>query len=183
MVTMEIAERFARIGSEYKFNVNLIDPLAKQIQVNTGYSTMDDLNRIFSMLYREGKCESASWQPWDTKSQVGRDEIKKRLKNSIACAHPFNNRTERNGKEEYLPTIWILDYCVNFSRSLKNWRLEEWANNTANQAKDSKETPQQKWSHFCMVVEGLLKHQGFRARNPHWQPKKLVRDKMFQGRA
>jgi len=183
MVTMEIAERFAKIGSEYTFGVNLIDPLAKQIQVNTGYSTMDDLNRIFSMLYREGKCMPCSWQPWDTKSQVGRDEIKKRLKNSIAVGKPFSNRTERSGKEEYLPTIWILDYCVNFSRSLKNWRLEEWANNTTNQAKDSKETPQQKWSHFCMVIEGLLKHQGFKARNRNWQPKKLVRDKMFQGRA
>ena len=183
LVTLEIAERFARIGSDYKFSINLIDPLGDVIQTNTGYSTMDDLNRIFHMMYNEGKCKAASWQTWDTKSQVGRDEIKKRLKNSIAVGKPFSNRTEQNGKEVYLPTIWILDYCVNFSRSLKNWRLEEWANNAANQAKDSKETPQQKWSHFCMVIEGLLKHQGFRSRNPNWQPRKPARDKFYQGRA
>lgn len=182
MITLEIAERFARIGSDYKFDINLIDPLATVIQANTGYSTMDDLNRIFDMMYREGKCKVTGWQPWDTKSQVGRDEIKKRLKNSIAVGKPFSNRTEKNGKEVYLPTIWILDYCTNFIASLKNWRNEEWANNAVNQTKEAKETPQQKWSHFCMVIEGLLKHQGFRPRNPNRIPLKPVRDRYFQGR-
>lgn len=183
LVTLDICERLVKIGPDYKFRVNLIDPLANVKQPNTGYSTREDMNRIFHHMYKEGECKPTSWIPWDTKSQVGRDAIKTRLKNSVAVGKPFSNRIEKDGREMYLPTVWILDYCVNFSRSLKNWRMEEWANNAANQAKDAKETPQQKWSHFCMVIEGVLKHQGFRPPIRNVQRREVRKDKYFQGGA
>jgi len=182
LITQEMAERMANMGADLKFTVSLIDP-SNMIQGNTGYTTREDLNRIFHSLYKEGICRPSSWQSWDTKSQVGRDAIKTRLKNSTAVGKPFCNRVEMKGKEVYLPTLWILDHCTNFSRSLKNWRMEEWANNTANQAKDSKESPQQKWSHFCMVLEGLLKHQGFKAPVKDRYRRKPMGDEFFKGRA
>ena len=180
MITSEIMERFTRIGSHLKWRISLADPLANVVQANTGYSIMDDMNRICHMLYKEGQIKPTVWSGWDTKSQVGRDEIKKRLKNSIICVKPFSNKVTRNGKEEYLPTIWVLDNCHEFRKSLKNWRLEEWANVAANQTKDQKETPQQKHSHFCMVIEGLLKHQGFRPPVERLN-KPIIKDKYYQG--
>ena len=77
---------------------------------------------------------------------------------------PFNNRVVKNGVESYLPTIWILDNCKIVAKSLKNWRLEEWANNSVNATKERKEVPQQKWSHFPMVIECLFKNPACRPR-------------------
>lgn len=180
--TLDIAREFTAIGSSYKSNLNLIDPLATQNQVNTGFSTMDDLNRIYSMLAREELCQITYWQPWDTKTQVGRDGIRTRLKNSIAVGTPFNNYVERNGKHEYIPTMWVLDTCPMTAKSLKNWRNEEWANTNANQTKEMKETPQQKWSHFCTMIEGILKHGAFKPPVQHKLPVRHHQDRYFQGR-
>ena len=180
--TLEISHKIAGIGADYKFYLNLADPLATVTQTNTGYSTMDDLNRIFSMFAREDMCKPAGWMPWDTKSQVGRDSIRTRLKNSVAVGTPFNNKVVKDGRTEYLPTMWVLNTCPLTAKSLKNWRMEEWANTVANQTKEMKETPQQKFSHFCMVIEGLLKHPGFKPRPRRAEPVKRHKDHYFQGR-
>lgn len=163
MVTAEIAEAAAKISRDYRYRLDLVDPLAQKTQSNTGLSVVDDLNRCFQMHKREGICTGAYWQPWDTKSTRGRDQITTRLKNSVAVGKPFCNLVKRNGKTEYLPTIWIFSRCKMFANSFKNWRWEEWSDNTSLTTKEEKNTPMQKWSHFCMVVEGLLKDNRFRA--------------------
>jgi hypothetical protein len=94
---------------------------------------------------------------WDTKSQKGRDEIRKRLQNATLCGVPFNNEVKKEGITVRLPTIWICDNCPQTILSLKNWRREEWGDRSALTTKDEKETPQQRWSHFCTMLEGLLK--------------------------
>jgi hypothetical protein len=105
------------------------------------------------------------WTVWDTKSQKGRDEIRKRLMNSVRVGKPFNNMVIDGARKEYLPTIWFTDNCRQTILSLKNWRREEWANTKLNSYKEEKETPQQKWSHFCTMLEGLLKRpEVFQAR-------------------
>lgn len=183
LTTLEIARAFSAIGSDYKSDINLIDPLADVNQANTGTTTIEDLNRIYSMLAKEELCKITFWQVYDTKSQIGRDAIRTRLKNSIAVGKPFNNYVEVRGKMQYLPTMWVLDTCPLTAKFLMNWRMDEWANTQANQTKEQKETPQQKYSHFCTMIEGILKHQGFRPKNPHQLPQKPQhRDHYFQGR-
>ncbi len=156
MVTIEIAREFAIMGKDHKYTLNLIDPLASKVQVNTGLSVIDDLNRAFLEYKREGIGTGGYWQPWDTKSTKGRDEIRKRLKNSTLVGKPFNNVILKNGVKDYLPTLWILDNCRITAKAFKNWRLEEWA--TTDGTKDMKETPQQKFSHFPVLYECLFKH-------------------------
>ncbi len=91
----------------------------------------------------------------------GRDAIKERLKNSRLCGRPFNNRIVKNGIETYLPTLWILDTCPRAVSNMKSWAWDEWATRDALITKDEKNKPQQKNSHFPMVLEGLFKHPGF----------------------
>lgn len=165
-VTKEIVEEMAcKSGPERRFLFNLIDPLATKTQSNTGTSVVDDINRIFLSLRREGVCTGGYWEPWDSKSTRGRDQIIQRLKNSIAVGKPFNNVISRNGKMEKLPTIWIFSKCRQFASSFKNWRWEEWA--VGDQNREDKNTAQQKWSHFPMTVEAVLKDVRFRAVRPH----------------
>lgn len=156
MVTIEIAREFALMGKDYRYTLNLIDPLATKTQTNTGMSVMDDLNRAFLLYKREGVGTGGYWQGWDTKSTKGRDEIRKRLKNSVLVGKPFNNVLMKNGLKTYLPTLWILDNCKITAKSFKSWRLEEWGLSSV--TKDMKETPQQKWSHFPVLYECLFKH-------------------------
>lgn len=165
MVTIEIAREFALIGKDYKYILNLIDPLATKTQLNTGMSTVDDLNRLFHEYKKEGIGTGGFWQAWDTKSTRGRDEIRKRLKNSISVGKPFNNIIIKNGVKTYLPTLWILDNCRITAKSFKQWRLEEWVN--IDGTKDMKETPQQKWSHFPIMYECLFKHPACKARRDY----------------
>jgi len=181
MITFDIARELAVISRDYKYTLSLADPLANKTQSNTGMTVMEDLNRAFIMYKKEGLGTGGYWMAWDTKSTRGRDEVRKRLMNSVKVGKPFNNKViNKHGNKEYLPTLWILDNCRQSARSMKNWRLEEWANNTANATKDKKETPQQKWSHFNMVWEAMFKH-------PACKPKRMnswsdIRDyKQFQG--
>lgn len=160
-VTLEIAKVIANKSRDYKYKLNLVDPLAADKQTNTGLSPLDDLNRIFSQFRRDGICTGGYWQSWDTKSQRGREEIKNRLRNSRLCGKPFNNRQVKDGVTSYLPTLWILDNCHKVKESFKNWRWEEWANREAMLTKDEKNKPQQRFSHFPMVVEALFKHPAF----------------------
>jgi hypothetical protein len=147
-----------------------MDPLAQTAQPNTGTSVMDDMNRYFLNAKREGLCSGAYWQPWNTKSERGRDMVAMRMKNAVTCGKPFNNLQVRDGKKEYLPTIWIFSRCKNFANSFKNWRWEEWADPSAQVSKEEKNTAQQKFSHFPMTVEGLLKDQRFRpCRGDFWK--------------
>ena len=154
-ITLNIAMQLALMSGDYRYALNLIDPLADVNQNNTGSSVLKDLNRIFWQYKKEGIGTGAYWQAWDTKSQKGRDEVRKRLKNSLLCGTPFNNRTP-DGKG-WLPTLWITDNCQQTVLSMKNWRREEWANREMLVSHEEKETPQQRWSHFCMAIECLLK--------------------------
>lgn len=163
-VTLEIAREFALSGKDYKFTLDLIDPLAQKNQPNTGTTVVEDLNRAFHQYKKEGIGTGAYWQTWDTKSTRGRDKMRERLKNAALVGKPFNNVIVKNGQKLYLPTLWILDTCRMTARSMRNWRLEEWANNDINATKEMKETPQQKWSHFPMVYECLFKNPACRAK-------------------
>ncbi len=157
MVTMEIMRVVAERSTDHRFDLNLIDPLASKIQPNTGLSSLEDINRLSSEYRKQGIGTGGHWQVWDTKSQKGRDEIKKRLANATLCGVPFNNEVKKDGITKRLPTLWICDNCIQTNLSLKNWRLEEWGNRSSLVTKDQKETPQQRWSHFCTMLEGLLK--------------------------
>lgn len=162
MITIDIARELAKLGCDYKYSLNLVDPLASKTQTNTGMSVIEDLNRAFYVYKKEGLGTGASWEGWDTKSTRGRDEVRKRLMNAALLGKPFANKVMRNGREVILPTLWILDNCKQTAKSLHTWRLEEWAAGGGNMTKERKEIPQQKWSHFCTTLECLFKHEGCR---------------------
>ena len=168
-VTLQLAQMIANRSKDYKYFISLIDPLAEVTQTNTGTSTVDDLNRIFYEMKREGVGTGGYWRGWDTKSTRGREEIRKRLRNSRICGVPFNNKQPINGRIEYLPTLWVLSDCKSTIDYLKNWRLEEWADRSKLETKDKKETPQQRYSHLNMVWEGLFKETAFKGRS--WEKK------------
>jgi hypothetical protein len=158
-VTLDVANMIMEKSGDYRFMLNKIDPLAAKRQTNTGLTTIDDLNRIFGEYRKNGKSSGGYWTSWDTKSTRGRDEVRKRLKNSLLCGKPFNNSTIKGN----LPTIWFLDRCVETLKSMKNWKREEWASREMLLSKEEKEAPQQKWSHFPMCIEALFKEPSFRA--------------------
>ena len=151
--------------------MNLIDPLAKKIQTNTGVSVVEDLNRIFYQLKKDGVCLGGYWEVYDTKGTKGRDEIRKRLKNAIRVGRPFNNKVVKDGKEHILPTLWVFRDCHDTARSLKQWRYEEWTTGKVMASKDRKEMPGQKWSHFCTALEGVFKDERFRPRKKTMVPR------------
>ncbi len=161
MVTLEIARSIAHRSKDYRYNLNLIDPLAAKKLPNTGSSTVEDFNRIFFELKREGIGTGGYWQTWDTKATVGRERFKERLRNSRLCGRPFNNRLTKDGKETNLPTIWFLDSCKDTIASVKNWRWEEWMDRDQLLTKDIKDKAQQRWSHFPIAIECVMKHAGF----------------------
>ena len=179
MVTIEIAREFALMGKDYKYILNLIDPWASKTQSNTGLTVIDDLNRSFLTYKKEGIGTGAYWRPWDTKSTRGRDELRKRVKNSALVGKPFNNVIVKDGLRTHLPTLWVLDNCKQTAKSFKNWRLEEWAINNANATKDANENPQQRYSHFPMVFECLFKDPACKARKnmSPFQPQKYEKYK------
>lgn len=144
------------------------------MQPSVGSSVVQDLNRCMLNHKRDGIGTGGYFRSWDTKSLRGRDEVKKRLKNARDVGQPFNNKVVRYGRTEVLPTLWILDTCKQTALSLKNWRTEEWVDKNAIVTKDSKEKPQQKWSHFCMCLEAAFKHPGFQ--RPPLQRKPIQRD-------
>jgi len=180
-VTSTISEEIGRKSGLQKYTVNLIDPLANKVQTNTGTTVVEDLNRIFYQLKKDGICLGGYWEPFDTKGTKGRDEIRLRLRNSTLVGKPFNNRIQKQGETRYVPTLWILSNCRDTAQSIKQWRYEEHQLSSQSASKDKKETPTQKWSHFCTALEGLLKDVRFRARRVGLQPKKKA-PKYFKGR-
>jgi hypothetical protein len=161
-VTSQIAQVIASKSKDYKYLLSKIDPLAMKTQSNTGLSTVDDLNRMFAEFKKDGIGTGGWWTSWDTKSTRGREEIRKRLKNSRLCGVPFNNRQVVMGREIHLPTLWILPNCRIAIEYFKNWRLEEWTDRTKLETKEMKETPMQRYSHLPMVIEALMKEDSFR---------------------
>jgi hypothetical protein len=159
-VTLEIATRLAQMSGDYKYVINLIDPLAAKKQPNTSTSVIEDLNRIFYELSKERIGTGGYWKSWDTKSTHGREALRGRLKNSLKCGKPNNNIISKG----YLPTIWVSERCRNTILSLKNWKREEWGSRDSLVTKDKKDKPQQKWSHYCMPLEAILKHSAFKPR-------------------
>ena len=157
IVTRLLANEIALISKDYKFKCNLIDPLAAEVQTNTGTTTVEDLNDAFRELKREGIGEGGYWETWDTKGTRGREVIRERLKNAKECKRPFNNKVKYQGTTRHLPTLWISNRCMETARSLKQWRLESWARVAANVDKERKETPSQKFSHFCTALEAIFK--------------------------
>jgi hypothetical protein len=158
----EIAFNWASMGEDYKFRVNLVDPLI-QSSKDGNRTLLDDFNHEMNELKREGIGTGGRWSPWDTKGEKGREEIKIRLKNSKRVGRPFNNEIVEDGRLIRIPTIWILDECRTISKSFRLWRWDEWADATSKQTKEQKNKPAQKHSHFPMTVEALCKHAGFRA--------------------
>lgn len=156
--TYEIAKAVLRKSGDYQYNVSLIDPLASKKQPNTLFSTIDDLNRYCDQLRRDERLGMPSfWQGWDTKGTNGRDEVQKRFKNAVRCGKPFNNKYKDKGMVKILPTLWICDTAPQFHKSIMNWNFGEWVAASSKYVNDPKPTPQQKHSHDCMVLEGLLK--------------------------
>jgi len=163
-INLTISEEIVNRNGMQRFIVNLIDPLARKIQTNSGISTIEDLNTIFHRLRVEGLSSGTYWEPFDTKGMKGRDEIKKRLKNSLRVERPFNNHIKEDGRTFILPTLWISKECPETAKSLKQWRHQDWATNRLVHVKDKKESTIKKFSHFCTALEGLFKDIRFKAR-------------------
>jgi len=164
-VTHQICETVASQSKDFEYKLNLIDPLAATVQSNTGTKVIDDINRHFYRLKKEGVGTGGFWTTWDTKSPKGTDEIRKRLRNSVICGTPFNNAQKVDGQTIYLPTLWIFDTCKQTAMSLKNWRRKEYENKEMLVNNDQPDKANSKWSHFVMCLEGVLKHRGFNAMN------------------
>lgn len=161
-VSYDISKTLAIKSGEYKFALDLIDPWASNKQPNSGLTLLEDLNRFFWEWKKEGLCTGAYWQTWDTHGDHGRDLIRFRLNNALRCGRPFNNLiSDERGNKKRLPTIWFLDNCKETINHFKNWRMEEWANRDQLLTKDEKDKPQQRFSHFPMVYEGILKSPAF----------------------
>lgn len=166
MITLEIARVLASKSKHYQYILSLTDPLATKTQSNTGLSVVDDLNRAFYEFKRDGICSGGFFRSWDTKSTRGRDEVRKRMKNSRIVGKPFNNRIAKDGREEYLPTIWIFSSCRESILSFKNWRMEEWGSREKELTADKKNVTQTRYSHFPDVYEAIFKESTFRPLTP-----------------
>lgn len=158
MITYDIVMEIARRSGDYRYMLDLIDPLANTKQVNTNTTSTEDINRYLFEFKREGICTGGYFRGWDTKGNRGREEFQRRLANSIKVGKPFNNKVVLEEGSKYLPTIWIGNNCRFMIEAMKNWRMEEWKSREMLMAKDAKETPQVKWSHFPISIECLLKN-------------------------
>lgn len=177
----EIGNQIAEKCIGYKFILSLIDPLSeafKKTENGKSITVREDLINSF----RSGNYSAQGyWNTWDTKGERGRDEIRKRLKNAKKCKKPFSNLVNDNGVRTYLPTLWILRKCDLSAKSMKQWRWEEYADGKSVQAKEAKNKPEQRWSHFNMVWEALFKNPCFRSNaNQHTLSKKLKK-RYYQG--
>jgi hypothetical protein len=152
----EICSGIAEMSGDYRFLLDLIDPLAQE-KKESNRSTVEDMNDYFRELRKNKVGTGAYWQSWDTHGMRGREEFTKRLINSIEVKKPFNNLVPKWGVKQYIPTVWITDDCRNVIEAMKNWRLEEWANREMLARNDAKEKEQARWSHFPITIECLFK--------------------------
>ena len=162
MTTYDAALGVAQRSGDYKYLLNLIDPLANAKQSNTNLTTVEDMNRYFNQFKKDDIGTGGYWQGWDTKGGRGREEFTKRLLNSLKVGKPFNNKVITGEgsmqRTQLLPTIWITDNCRHTIEAMKNWRLEEWASRDMLHRNDPKEVSQKKWSHFPITIESMLKN-------------------------
>ena len=169
----EIAKNFALMGRDYKFRLNLIDPLSVATKKDN-ITVLDDLNTLFRDLKKEDIGTGGFWLTWETQGERGREIVRERLKNSVKVKRPFNNKAIENGRDTYLPTIWVLNNCKLSAKHMRNWRWSQWASSKELVTKEEKNKPEQKWSHFNMVWECIFKHPAFRPRrvqgSPHRRP-------------
>ena len=157
-IAYEIANMIAIKSGTVKFTKDLIDPLANEVDPKVAWSMTQSLNEYFLQLKRESEeFKGAYFQGWDTKSKRGYDEVQKRLKNSLIVGKPFNNQIVRNGNTERVPTLWFFSNCKDHIESFKNARYDEWANRDQEEKKEAKQTIVQRFSHFAMSIECLLK--------------------------
>jgi len=185
MVTLEVSHRLAEISGDFKYAINLIDPLAEKKQSNTSTSVREDINRHFLEFKREDKYpgfQGGFFQSWDTKSTIGRDAVRKRLKWARQVGVPFNNKIVENGATRYVPTLWILNNCKETAKSLKQWRYAEHGIRNAGTDKDSNEKTTQKFSHFPMCLEALFKDIRFKPPISDYKSTINPAPKYFQGR-
>jgi hypothetical protein len=157
MRTYDIAEAIAHQCGDYRFRLDLIDPLASTSQSNTGRTTVQDLNDDFRVLKKMEVGTGGYWQPWDTKNTRGREELTKRLINSIRCGKPFNNKQEELGRQVQLPTIWFCSNCKYTIPSFQNWRHKENKSKDVLIFEEEKERGGSRWSHHPIAIECLLK--------------------------
>jgi hypothetical protein len=181
--TLGICKEIATRSRDYKYSINLIDQLACTKQVNTNTSTLEDMNQIFLEMKRSGFGTGGYWEFWDDRGTKGQDKVRERLINSRICGRPFNNNQKVNGKEERLPTLWIMDNCRQVASSLKNWKMETWVDRDAIITKDPKDKTEMKWSHFNMCLEAIFKDSRFRARPYEYsnQREEFFKKRYFQG--
>ena len=157
----KMAHEIARLGKDYKFRLSIMDPLSKATKLDN-VTALDDFNRAIREFSYEGIGRGGYWNTWDTKGERGRDVLRQRLKNSKQVGRPFNNKTSKDGRTIHLPTLWILDTCNDTAKSFRNWRWQEWGDAKSQMTKEEKNTPEQKWSHFCMVFEALCKESSWK---------------------
>lgn len=180
--TREICREFALMGEDYKFLLNLIDPESETIRKDN-ISVLDDINREFLALKKNGVGIGGYWHTWDTKGEKGRDAIRERLKNSVTVGKPFNNETIEQGMRRYLPTLWILNNCKHVAKSMKMWSWEQYSDMKMKIRKGTTtDKYQQKWSHFNMSLESLFKHVAFKPRRMGSMPRQDREARYFQGR-
>jgi hypothetical protein len=157
-IAYEIASQIAVKSGDYRFVKDFIDPLANIADPKSGFTMTQSLNQYFLQLKREMQhFRGAFFMGWDTKGKRGYDEVQKRLKNSLIVGKPFNNLISKNGNQERLPTIWFFSNCKEHIDSFKNARYDEWSNRDVEEKKEAKENIIQRWSHFVMTIESMLK--------------------------
>ena len=182
-VTKEITHRLAEISGDFKYKLNLIDPLANKSQSNTNTTVTEDINTFFRDFRKQDLypgLQKCYFEGWDTKSTKGRDEIRRRLKWSKVVKVPFNNKITDQGISRYVPTLWVLDNCKETARHLKQWRYEEYGDRNSRVNKDANEKTTQKFSHFCMCLEAIFKDRRFKP-PANYRPGRKA-PKYFQGR-
>lgn len=177
--TLNICQDISDISGDYTFRDNRIDPLANQIQLNTNFTTVEDMNRIFLALKSEGRGTGGFWQPWDTKGTIGREQLTLRLLNSLKVGRPFNNTAVEDGRTVNLPTIWFFDNCRHVIESMQNWRYPDYKTASSRQANDDNEKPQQKHSHFPITIECLLKLPDVSMESMHVNDMPVIRPKHY----
>jgi hypothetical protein len=132
----------------------LFDPLAREAQSNTTNSE-SMFDHIQKGPHGLRMCEVA-----DTKNQQARNNIIRRLRNSLYCEVPFNNEAPDDvivndpRHEGYLPTIWFFDTCRGHIEHFRNWRTIEYKQEHTRAEKDEKRI-MQRWSDYCRNIEFL----------------------------
>jgi len=156
--TEEICKRIARKSGAYYYTVDLIDPLAAAKQPNSGTTVIQDINRhLLALRQNHGIGTAGYFKSWDTKTEKGRDEVRKRLKNAAKVGKPFNNRSLVHGELKVLPTLWVCSTCPRFDKSIRNWRFAEHIGVATKARNDLNQKPIEKFSHDNMVLEAFGK--------------------------